>query len=513
MSRLQPDFIKRGFWINLEDGLLMGRIITTDTRTGNLVIAVLAVLTAFDISHLWNLLTFLHHQLRVNSNTSDWLKLWWTWRNHTDGGFRRSWLQVSTGTVFTLATVAVGMFASYVVCSSSAQVLVNSPYCGPLDRNWFDDEPSSIGVSTDYMLQVDKLNRTSDKPRFQNDAQLLDSGMLDLNDAFGMNLADRDHVKLRKKTSCAVLDTGGRHLIVNGSDGLTNCAALPNEQFLVTELGDTARSGGVTSHTFVQIMVVAMFDTQFASQKLEVGTSGIEARVTLPDDQWVREMVGCESFVWACLQTVIPDYAIDAGVRDMSLFKIQSNDSSQMAGEKELCRININVFGLAFVITVCSLAIALDLVLLKFHIFLTSFRKALGPRINAWVQDGIYLLQRRAYEMHGERVWKHLGKDLPLTVDKAELAKIPLESRPVSRQDVRQDCRCFYAEGMSPLEHMPTAMAKDASKGGEVHLERVACGYGSLSLALDDKVPDTTTQSTDLNAVEMTRKEHDGTEA
>lgn len=41
----------------------------------------------------------------------------------------------------------------------------------------------------------------------------------------------------------------------------------------------------------------AVFYTKFASQKLEVGTSVIEARVTLPDDQSVRKMVGLKSFV------------------------------------------------------------------------------------------------------------------------------------------------------------------------------------------------------------------------
>jgi hypothetical protein len=56
-----------------------------------------------------------------------------------------------------------------------------------------------------------------------------------------------------------------------------------------------------------------------------------------------------------------------------------------------------------------------DIVLLKFLIFLSSFRKALSPRIDRWIQDGALQLQRRAYEARGQGTWSNLDKDVPLT--------------------------------------------------------------------------------------------------
>ena len=65
----------------------------------------------------------------------------------------------------------------------------------------------------------------------------LDLGLLDLNDAFGMNLADNDRVRFRKKTTCNMLSTQGRSLILNvsmvGQLAQLGRPALPNEEFIV----------------------------------------------------------------------------------------------------------------------------------------------------------------------------------------------------------------------------------------------------------------------------------------
>ena len=52
MSELDPRFVKQGFWINHSQGLLMGPTITVDTKTGTVIIAVLAVLSALGIEIL-----------------------------------------------------------------------------------------------------------------------------------------------------------------------------------------------------------------------------------------------------------------------------------------------------------------------------------------------------------------------------------------------------------------------------------------------------------------------------
>lgn len=90
---------------------------------------------------------------------------------------------------------------------------------------------------------------------------------------------------------------------------------------------------------------------------------------------------------------------------------------------------NINVFALAFVITFCTVMTILDLLMLRFLVFWRSFRGFFAPRIDAWIQDGVFQLQRRAYEAQGEGVWERLDKEIPATTADAELSTFPLVSR------------------------------------------------------------------------------------
>ena len=89
---------------------------------------------------------------------------------------------------------------------------------------------------------------------------------------------------------------------------------------------------------------------------------------------------------------------------------------------------NVNVFGLAFIIAVSLFFAILDIALLKFLIFLTSFREALSPRLDRWIQDGVLQLQRRAYEAEGQGTWSHVDQDVPLTEPKEMLTSLPLRS-------------------------------------------------------------------------------------
>jgi hypothetical protein len=45
MSEVASQYVKRGFWVNHSKGPVMGQTITTDTKTGALVVALLAVCT------------------------------------------------------------------------------------------------------------------------------------------------------------------------------------------------------------------------------------------------------------------------------------------------------------------------------------------------------------------------------------------------------------------------------------------------------------------------------------
>lgn len=64
----------------------------------------------------------------------------------------------------------------------------------------------------------------------------------------------------------------------------------------------------------------------------------------------------------------------------------------------------------------------LDITLLKFLIYLSRFRSQIGPRIERWIQDGVWQLQRRAYEGEGQRNWTDLEGEIPL-MDQGELLK------------------------------------------------------------------------------------------
>lgn len=58
---------------------------------------------------------------------------------------------------------------------------------------------------------------------------------------------------------------------------------------------------------------------------------------SLPDDQWVRETTGWETFVWAALQTAVSDYAIGPAQREPSVRAYMKNETTN--GEKELCQV------------------------------------------------------------------------------------------------------------------------------------------------------------------------------
>ena len=45
MSEIDDRFVKRGQWTNVQEGSVLGQTITTDTRTGIIIVALLAVLS------------------------------------------------------------------------------------------------------------------------------------------------------------------------------------------------------------------------------------------------------------------------------------------------------------------------------------------------------------------------------------------------------------------------------------------------------------------------------------
>jgi hypothetical protein len=152
---------------------------------------------------------------------------------------------------------------------------------------------------------------------------------------------------------------------------------------------------------------------------------------SMPDHFWTTEVYRWEQETLASLQIAMAYYAIGPQTLD------QRSEGTTWAKpvtpeEKAQCGIvkmkslgnfvNINFFGLVFILAFSVLAMIIDLSLLKFLIYLSRFRRVLGPRIERWIQDGVWQLQRRAYEGEGYRNWTNLEAEIPLT-ERTELLK------------------------------------------------------------------------------------------
>ncbi|KAL1657356.1 hypothetical protein SLS61_000402 [Didymella pomorum] len=152
----------------------------------------------------------------------------------------------------------------------------------------------------------------------------------------------------------------------------------------------------------------------------------------LPDDQWIRELTRWQRQILASLQVAFIDYAIGPEHRDTAA---GSHIAPENEFEKRLCKmqkmrksgdvVNINVFGLSFIIALSVTLALLDIFILRITIYLSRFRRALGPRIDRWIQDGVWQLQRRAYEGEGYRGWTDLEADIPLTHER-KLKDLPI---------------------------------------------------------------------------------------
>lgn len=55
-----------------------------------------------------------------------------------------------------------------------------------------------------------------------------------------------------------------------------------------------------------------------------------------------------------------------------------------------------------------------------------------SPRIHRWIQDGVFQLQRRAYEAYGQGTWRNLDEEVPMIDVSDKLEELPLKSLPTS---------------------------------------------------------------------------------
>ena len=279
MSEVDARYVKRGFWINVEQGPVLGRTLTVDIKTGTMIIALVAVLSSLAMTHLWHLFAFSYHQYRANGRPGDALfqqqqvllrtlsppgafvadsiKLWWVWRKKNISVFKRFIAQPTVAMLFTAATVVVGIFSSNMANSTNLQVLVKSPSCRTLDidptaknftENFYATAQYMQNIVTRSQPFADECYQFSDpkllparctafiRPNIALPAERVmcpfdakvcaakdhgvsvDSGIVDGNYIFGWNINRKDRVKYRRKVTCGVLQYDGYTKIMNGSD-------------------------------------------------------------------------------------------------------------------------------------------------------------------------------------------------------------------------------------------------------------------------------------------------------
>lgn len=89
---------------------------------------------------------------------------------------------------------------------------------------------------------------------------------------------------------------------------------------------------------------------------------------------------------------------------------------------------NVNIFGLILLVAVSGTAALTDIILLRFLVYLSRFRRALAPRIDRWIQDGVLQLQRRAFEAQRQGHWINIDGENPVTRTKELLDELPMET-------------------------------------------------------------------------------------
>ncbi|KAF2746629.1 hypothetical protein M011DRAFT_403849 [Sporormia fimetaria CBS 119925] len=633
MSELESQYVKKGFWVNLSHGPIMGQTITTDAQTGAIVVALLAVITSLGMTHLWHLLTFFHHQLRANgkprdglfrhqqallrtlpgpsSMVADSVKLWYAWRGVSDGALGRSLIQIGTALFFVAASLVASTFSSLIVDNTNLEVLVQSPHCGSLNRSLESDNevtaylgpvfsaaddyapdcyrngslPSRCGIFSRPKIdfKTEEVPCPFDAKMCNSSAISLDSGIIDVNDAFGFNFGQSDRLRYRKKTTCSILPLDGYKVISDVSEetGIPETLRIafyyggldidpprnyswatrmsPNQQVewnapftkvsvtsyanreapfqpmpeLQRDDGDvtilfvmnaaeylepvddplfggheaavvnttagqkmryfpdhahsaigcfmqldglppsTANANILPGASPVQLAVLELLAQygnlgsmiavdSFITTRQAIGGASIRS---LPKDQWVKELQYWEAWSWTVQQIALSDHAIGVSERSPLLRKeavaVPENGYSQLCGLQKMRKqggfryvFNINFFAMVFTIVMASVFVITDLTLLRFLSFLLKYKRSLGPRLDRWIHDGIFQLERRAHEAQGHGAWKNLEEEIPVTRDKCLLEDLTTDTVPYDK----------FSSPFSPMHKTHTGSSKEQKK-------------------------------------------------
>jgi hypothetical protein len=202
-------------------------------------------------------------------------KLWWYWRKRNDKVLTRSLIQFFLAIFCMVGFLVASITSSFVVSTSDLEVLVRSPLCGVVSYSTppelvYNHITAISAISTPYAEECyrnqtvlparckafvqPRISFTTERAACPFDIKFctlsrtgnifaiaLDSDLVDLNAAFGLNLPKKDEVRYRRRTICTVLPLEGRTSIVDARDfpdALQATPDIPGEQLLIAHYGE-----------------------------------------------------------------------------------------------------------------------------------------------------------------------------------------------------------------------------------------------------------------------------------
>jgi hypothetical protein len=236
-----------------------------------------------------------------NSLLTDTIRIHWSW--FRNGKAKRPVLRAlpiaSFSLFFAAATVVVGIFSSYVVDTTNLQVLVSSPDCGYLNlstagyglynpivtsqaasllSDCYDTETPSercksifVNPRINFTREVVNCPWNSNMCLSSNTpAVAFDSGLLDVDKAFGLNLVSSDRVKFRRKTTCGVLSLEGHTSIIPAEEFNVNNrlgrTTLPGEEMMLMHYGHRSQPTVWNNATFAISLAIASISSGISAQ-------------------------------------------------------------------------------------------------------------------------------------------------------------------------------------------------------------------------------------------------------
>jgi hypothetical protein len=133
---------------------------------------------------------------------------------------------------------------------------------------------------------------------------------------------------------------------------------------------------------------------------------------------------------------------------------------------------NINFFGFLFTVIASGTIVLTDLVLLRSLLYLRKYKTRLSPRLDRWLQDGIYQLQRRAQEAQNNGVWIKLTEEVPITSVKTSLPELLIDTLPVSGKPLSQTETVQGESGSSVSGSLPQEQQGDEPQGDQQQEEK-----------------------------------------